>query len=183
MHQALMIALLIASSSSTATAQSAVPGPSGCDTPESHQWDFWVGKWEVHPNGASQIIAHSLIEKKYSGCAIRENWMPVGKELTGGGGSLSIYDVRLKQWRQTWMDSSGARVQLDGSLAGSVMTITGAWADFAGPGQDALVRMMYQKQADGQVRQWADSSTDGGKTWKPSFDFLYRRVGNFPAFK
>ena len=39
------------------------------------------------------IIAHSVIEKRYSGCAIRENWMPVGKELTGGGGSLSLYDT------------------------------------------------------------------------------------------
>jgi hypothetical protein len=169
---------------SMANGQSATaPPPPGCNTPESHQWDFWVGQWEVHPNGADQIIAHSLIEKKYSGCAVRENWMPVGKELSGGGGSLSIYDPRLKQWRQTWVDSSGARVQLDGGLSGGVITITGTWPNFAGPGQDALVRMMYRKEPDGQVRQWADSSTDGGKTWKPSFDFLYRHVETFPAFK
>ena len=184
MHHALLFALSLATASTTAAAQSATPAATpACDTPESHQWDFWVGKWEVHPNGATQIIAHSLIEKKYSGCVIRENWMPVGKELTGGGGSLSIYDPRMKQWRQTWMDSSGARVQLDGALANDIITITGTWPNFAGPGQDALVRMMYQKQPDRQVRQWGDSSTDGGKTWKPSFDFLYRRVESFPIFK
>lgn len=159
------------------------PLPPGCDTPESHQWDFWVGKWEVHPRGADKIIAHSLIEKKYSGCAVRENWMPVGKEISGGGGSLSTYDVRRKEWRQTWMDSAGSRVQLDGRFANGVMTITGTWENFAGPGKDALVRMKYQKQADGEVRQWADSSADGGRTWKPAFDFLYRRVEAFPAFE
>src|SRR3954463_15582500 len=177
---------LLAFISSAVIAQGNAPPkqtPAGCDTPQSHQWDFWVGKWEVHPNGASQIIAHSLIEKKYSGCAIRENWMPVGKELTGGGGSLSIYDVRLKQWRQTWMDSSGARVQLDGSLAGSVITISGVWANFAGPGQDALVRMMYQKQADGQGRQWAFFSPGGGKAGNPGFHFLSRGVRFFPGLK
>lgn len=52
-----------------AAALLAVPGfaqappspPAGCDTPESHQFDFWVGSWEVHPNGAEKIIAHSLV--------------------------------------------------------------------------------------------------------------------------
>jgi hypothetical protein len=169
---------------STTLAAAAPPtAPPGCDTAESHQWDFWIGKWEVHPSGADKIIAHSLIEKKYSGCAVRENWMPVGHEVSGGGGSLSIYDQRLKEWRQTWMDSGGSRVQLDGRFADGVMTITGMWANFAGPGQDALVRMKYQKQPNGEVRQWADSSTDGGKTWKAAFDFLYRRTEAFPTFK
>jgi hypothetical protein len=163
-------------------APAAAQVPAGCDTPESHQFDFWVGKWEVHPNGADKIIAHSLIEKKYAGCAIRENWMPLGKELGGGGGSLSLYEPRLKQWRQTWVDSSGTRVDLDGGFADGVMSITGNWAGFAGPGKDALVRMNYQLQPDGQVRQWAQSSTDGGKTWTPAFDFLYRKVAEFPPF-
>ena len=163
-------------------APAAAQVPAGCDTPESHQFDFWVGKWEVHPNGADKIIAHSLIEKKYAGCAIRENWMPLGKELGGGGGSLSLYEPRLKQWRQTWVDSSGTRVDLDGGFADGVMSITGNWAGFAGPGKDALVRMNYQLQPDGQVRQWAQSSTNGGKTWTPAFDFLYRKVAEFPPF-
>ena len=156
--------------------------PIGCDTLQSHQWDFWVGKWEVHPNGANVIIAHSLIEKRYSGCAIRENWMPLGKEIEGGGGSLSLYDPRAKQWRQTWIDSTGTRVDLDGGFKDNVMSITGNWANFAGPGKDALVRMNYQLQPDRQVRQWADASPDGGKTWKPAFDFLYRPIDEFPKF-
>jgi hypothetical protein len=156
--------------------------PIGCDTPESHQFDFWVGKWEVHPNGADKIIAHSLIEKKYTGCAIRENWMPLGKEVNGGGGSLSLYDAKSKQWRQTWIDSTGTRVDLDGGFANGVMSITGLWANFAGPGKDALVRMNYKKQPDGQIRQWAEASSDNGKSWQKTFDFLYRRVDGFPAF-
>jgi hypothetical protein len=61
-----------------------------------------------------------------------------------------------------------------------VMTITGNWPNFVAPGEDALVRMHYQKQPNGEVRQWAEASADGGKTWKPAFDFLYRRVEKFP---
>ena len=165
--------------SSAALAQNPPPG---CQSAESHQFDFWVGKWEVHPNGADTVIAHSLVEKKYSGCAIRENWMPLGKEISGGGGSLSGYDSRARQWRQTWYDSGGTRAQFDGGFANGVMTITGMWTNFAGPGKDALVRMRYQRQADGQVRQWGESSTDDGKTWSKSFDFLYRHVDELPTF-
>ena len=108
--------------------------------------------------------------------------MPVGRELSGGGGSLSLYDSRLKQWRQTWIDSSGTRVDLDGGWSNGAMTITGGWQNFGGPGKDSLVRMSYQKQPDGQVRQWGESSTDGGKTWSSTFDFLYRKVDEFPKF-
>lgn len=177
-----LASLLVAAASATAVHGATPTPPPGCDSPESHQFDFWVGKWEVHPNGADQIIAHSLIEKKYTGCAIRENWMPAGKELNGGGGSLSLYDAAAHKWRQTWIDSTGSRVDLDGGLKNGVMSITGLWAGFNGPGKDALVRMSYQLQPDGQVRQWAEASPDGGKTWQPSFDFLYRRVQEFPAF-
>jgi len=164
-----------------AAPQSAAPPPS-CDTPENRQFDFWVGSWDVYPAGTTQLVAHSLIEKLYAGCAIRENWMPLGKEVNGGGGSLSLYDAKRRQWRQTWIDSTGTRVDLDGGFSKGVMSITGLWANFAGPGKDALVRMNYERQPDGQVRQWAESSTDDGRTWQPSFDFLYRHVDAFPDF-
>lgn len=178
----LALAACAASSLVSAQTRPAPKIPPGCDSPESHQFDFWVGKWEVHPNGTDKVIAHSLVEKRYTGCAIRENWMPLGKELNGGGGSLSLYDSRLKRWRQTWVDSTGTRVDLDGGFENGAMSITGTWANFAGPGKDALVRMNYAPQPDGQVRQWAQSSTDGGKSWQPAFDFLYRHVDEFPKF-
>jgi hypothetical protein len=175
------LSILLASAATPQNAPPKAPVP-GCDTPESHQLDFWVGKWEVHPNGADKIVAHSLIEKRYAGCAIRENWMPLGKERLGGGGSLSLYDSGKHKWRQAWVDSRGTRADFEGGFADGVMSITGNWPNFAGPGQDALVRMNYQLQPDGQVRQWGEASTDGGKTWKPSFDFLYRHVEAFPPF-
>ena len=156
--------------------------PAGCDTPESHQWDFWVGSWEVRPNGVDKVIAHSLVEKRYTGCAIRENWMPLGREVAGGGGSLSLYDSKRRQWRQVWIDSSGTRVDLDGGFKDGVITITGDWPNYAGPGKDALVKMRYQLMPSGEVRQWAEQSVDGGKTWQAGFDFLYRRAP-LPDFK
>ena len=140
----------------------AAAAASPCAAPEYHQFDFWVGRWDVY-NAKGQLVAHSLIEKVY-GCGIRENWMPIGKP---GGGSLSIYVPAEKGWEQFWIDSQGSHASFKGRWNGSAMIITGKWG---GP----LVRMTYRNNADGSVRQSGEQSTDGGKSWKPSFDFTYR---------
>ena len=159
----MVLALILASA--PAVTQQAAPPPAACAAAEYHQFDFWVGRWDVFPTGADKLVAHSLIEPVY-GCGIRENWMPIGK---AGGGSLSIYVPSEKHWEQFWIDSSGTRAFFTGGWNGTAMVITGKWA---GP----LVRMSYSKNADGSVRQHGEQSTDDGKTWTPSFDFTYRRA-------
>lgn len=104
---------------------------------------------------------------------MRETWAP----LSGNdGGSLSSFvgGSAADGWRQTWVGSGGERVDFKGGWDGKAMILTGFWAGVNGPGQDALVRMTYTREADGAVRQLGEASTDDGKTWGPSFDFLYR---------
>ena len=151
------------------------PGASApiCVKPEHGQFDFWVGEWDVYKNGGDKLVAHSRIEKLYDGCAIRENWMPISNS---GGGSLSSYDARAGKWRQTWIDNSGARVDFEGGVQDGAMVLVGRWPDMADAGKDALVRMSYKVEPDGSVRQWGVASEDGGKSWSPAFDFIYRRA-------
>jgi hypothetical protein len=85
------------------------------------------------------------------------------------GGSLSVYVPAEKHWEQFWIDSQGSRAFFTGGWDGKAMVITGRWG---GP----LVRMSYSKNEDGSVRQHGEQSTDGGKTWAPSFDFTYRKA-------
>ena len=147
------------------------PPANACTQPERAQFDFWVGRWDVYPTGTSKLVAHSLIEKLYNGCAVRENWMPLGGT---GGGSLSAWNPRDGKWHQTWIDSSGATVLFTGGLVSDTMAIDGEWPNFLGPGKDALVRMRYRRNPDGSVRQWGEVTQDGGKSWSPSFDFTYK---------
>lgn len=151
--------------------QAAQPAP--CAAPERAQLDFWVGRWDVYRTGTDQLVARSLIEKLYSGCAIRENWMPF---KNAGGGSLSTYDPASRKWHQTWVDSSGALVRFEGGRQGADMVLQGPWPGLIAPGQDALVRMTYAPGPDGSVRQLGLQSADSGKSWQPSFDFTYRRA-------
>ena len=145
------------------------PRPPACETAQHRQFDFWVGRWDVYPTGSDQLVAHSLIERLYGGCAIRENWMP----LQGtGGGSLNSWRPAEGRWRQLWADSANSWTEYVGGLDGEamVLTATGTMPD----GSPALLRMTYTRGADGSVRQLGTRSTDGGRTWQPNYDFTYR---------
>jgi hypothetical protein len=160
----------------TALSAQTVPLPA-CTGLEHRQFDFWVGYWDVYPTGKPTLVAHSLIERLYAGCTIRENWMPV---KGAGGGSLNMYDPGDKRWHQTWHDSQNSRVEFDGGLAGAKMVLLGFWAGVNGPGQDGLTRMSYTPNADGSVRQFGEVSTDHGLTWSPNFDFTYKPSKDAP---
>ena len=148
------------------------PPPTGCNTPESHQFDFWVGKWEVFPAKApTKKVADSLIEKLYAGCAMRENWMPL---QPGDGGSLNAYVAAEGKWRQTWLDSTGVFADFKGGWNGTAMVIEGVWPQPGAPNQ--ITRMTYTPHADGSVEQAGQTSDDGGKTWQASFDLIYRKA-------
>lgn len=164
-------ALLIAQASATQAAAPETPPPS-CDGEAYAAFDFWVGEWDVYPNGQPEkLVAHSLIERKSSGCAIVENWMP----LSGNNGtSLSNFDPDTGRWYQKWVGSAPGAVEFVGGPVDGEMVVTGYWKDGAGPGIDALVRMTYTASPDGSVRQHGEQSLDHGVTWGPSFDFIYR---------
>jgi hypothetical protein len=164
----MILALALAPLGGAARAQPSL----GCDSVQSRQFDFWVGRWSVSPNGhPDRHVADSLIEKLYQGCAVRENWSPL---QGGAGGSLSSYVAGEDAWRQTWVDATGARVDFKGGWDGRAMVLTGLWPQPGHPTR--LTRMTYTRQADGSVRQLGESSDDGGKSWQPSFDLIYRKT-------
>lgn len=159
---------------SAVAAQTAIitpASPAGCTSSEGRQFDFWVGKWEVFAAQQPQTkVADSLIEKLYSGCAVRENWMPL---KGAGGGSFSAYVPGDHGWRQTWIGPGGF-ADFKGGWNGATTIIQGIWPQPGHPTQ--MTRMTYRPHADGSVEQAGETSDDGGKSWQPGFDFIYRRA-------
>ena len=133
---------------------------SPCATAEHHQFDFWIGDWEVvAPNG--NVLGHSRITSTSKGCAIDENWSGAGG---GNGRSLNTYDGRDKRWHQFWVGGDGTILRLAGTFADDVMTLA-----------DEANRIRFAKNADGTVRQTWEVSKDDGKTWQMTFDGKYVR--------
>lgn len=168
MFRTLLFAALAALPAAASAQMALTPA---CAASEHRQFDFWVGRWTVSPTGKDQAVAESLIEKVYSGCGVRENWMPKTHQ---DGGSLSNFVTGEKAWRQTWIDSSGGRADFKGGWDGKAMVLTGAWP--MPDGRMRSVRMTYAPNPDGSVRQFGEASFDDGKTWAPTFDFTYRKT-------
>jgi hypothetical protein len=154
-----------------ASAAQAPPPPPPCAGEAYTALDFWVGDWDVYPSGKETLVAHSKIEKLYSGCAIRENWMPL---KGAGGGSLSEFEPATGRWHQTWIGSAPGRVEFDGGPADGKMVLTGWWPKSGPKGEDGLTRMSYSRVEGNAVRQFGEFSADQGLTWQTSFDFIYR---------
>ena len=151
----------------------AQPAKPSCDSAEHRQFDFWVGNWDVYRTDTNQLVAHSLIEKLYGGCAVRENWMPIGGT---GGGSLNSWRPGEKKWRQTWTDTGNNWNEYAGGIAGGLMVLTGSTTNAAGQSKPA--RITYEAKADGSVVQTGYQSGDQGKSWSLTYQFVYRPAGS-----
>jgi len=177
-HRMLRLAGLLALiAAAPAVAQSPAATPPACAGPERAEFDFWVGEWDVFPAKGGAQVARSTIERLYNGCAVRENWKPFSG---ASGGSLNAWQPESRTWKQAWIGSDGQWVEFTGRREGPAMVMQGRWPNVLGPGKDGDVRMSYTPVADGAVRQFGEVSVDG-KTWKPLFDFVYRRSARPPS--
>jgi hypothetical protein len=139
-----------------------------CDAAAHRAFDFWLGEWQVRtPDG--KLAGVNRIESEYGGCVLHERYT-TGRGYSGE--SLNIYDAGRKVWHQTWVDSSGTLLRLEGGLHGQNMVLEGQTV-----GSDGLVtrhRITWTPNADGSVRQlW--ESTDAKGQWSTAFDGQYTR--------
>ena len=139
------------------------------ESPESRQFDFWIGEWSVQ-TAQGQPAGDSSIQLILGTCVIFENW-------TGRSGytgkSFNLYNVPKKRWQQYWVDSSGTVTNFEGGLEGNQMRLTGP--TFPRTGDGGLRRMTFTPLSPDKVRQFGETSPDGGKTWEPEYDLIYVR--------
>ena len=171
--KAIVLAALVTIGAGSAAAQPATPPPRLCAGPEYRQFDFWIGRWDVYAVGTDKLVGHSLVEKLYNGCVLRENWAGLGG---GTGGSLNLYQDTTGRWRQTWADSSGDWTEYSGQRVGPDMRFLARDTDRR---TGALVarRMTFSPLPGGAVRQLIEVSADNGATWNPDSDLTYRPAG------
>ncbi len=139
-----------------------------CSAPEYRQFDFWLGDWDVFDAGAAKPSMRIRVEKILDGCALRESYRDDSGKV---GESFNIWDASRKVWHQTWVTNRGQLLVLEGALENGVMTLRATETTPAGP---VLWRGAWTPRG-AEVRETAETSSDGGKTWKPKFDILFRK--------
>jgi tetratricopeptide (TPR) repeat protein len=141
--------------------------------PESRQFDFWVGDWNVVTTRELTPVGRSHIERALGACVIWENWTSLG-ESAYSGKSYNVYNPDQKRWEQFWVDNQGGMIHFHGGLTEGVMDL---YTDGI-PQADGKVlqrRLRFYNLGADRVRQFSEGSTDDGKTWTVEYDFTYNR--------
>jgi hypothetical protein len=136
-----------------------------------HEFDFWIGDWEVFGPQGKQVGANTITAMFGNGTLLEHRHGNGGIE----GRSLTVYDEARGVWHQTWIDSTGGVLLLDGGLQGAGMVMAGRAPSGDDPTAVDVQRITWKREADGLRQVW-ETSTDDGATWKIAFDGRYRRV-------
>ena len=145
------------------------PPPTNCTAAGHRQLDFWAGRWDVYRTGSEEMVGRSRVERVFGDCAIREEWSPFDMNA---GGSLSNYDADAGVWRQTWLDSTGERIEWTGGLEQGRIVLTAPRAPrFDRRARISRVTLWREGET---VRQIGESSTDDGRSWTIAYDYTYR---------
>jgi hypothetical protein len=168
---ATVVALTIGSTAAAGrylpTSPQASPAP--CTAVEYRQFDFFAGDWDTFDVATpSKLVARNHVTPMVGGCAIREVY-----EQTDGlrGESINTYDPSRRVWHQTWVTNRGQLLLLEGKLEGGRMVLTATEHDLAGA--TSLLRGIWWREG-ATVRERADRSRDGGKSWTMVFDIVFR---------
>jgi hypothetical protein len=169
MHHVVFVSLLAFVAATTSSAQQTTRPD--CSAPEHHQFDFWIGSWDVF-NAQGARIGTNEVTSMLKGCTLKEHW---DGAAGGSGESFTSYDRAVKQWHQTWVDDSVDVWKTDGNLIDGKMVLTRVERSVRDTTKTVTHRWTWARQDDDHVLQRAEASADGGKTWQVTFDGHYVR--------
>jgi hypothetical protein len=139
-----------------------------CSSPAHRAFDFWIGQWQVKQSDG-KVAGSNRIDREYGGCLLHEHYTTARGY---SGESLNIYDASRKVWHQSWVDSDGLLLLLEGGIRDGKMVLEGQTV-----GEDSKItkhRITWTPNRDGSVRQFWESTDDKGN-WVTAFDGLYVR--------
>ncbi len=140
-----------------------------CRDPKYHEFDFWLGTWEVKTaNGV--VAGTNSITAKESECMLLEEWT----SATGGTGtSMNFYDAVAEHWTQIWI-SKGLQLKISGGMENGSMVLTGL-AHYVQQGTTSAFRGSWTPLEDGRVRQFFEQQ-DAEGNWNVWFEGFYTRT-------
>ncbi|HET6265098.1 MAG TPA: hypothetical protein VFD95_09580 [Usitatibacter sp.] len=162
--------ILLAAAATCTVSLAQAPPADPCAAAHSREFDFWIGDWDVFvPDG--KLAGTNRISAIY-GCVLHEQWKTPKME----GQSFNRFDPDRGVWHQTWVDSTGGLLMIEGGLRDGAMVMSDA--TLPGRKDPAVVNeITWSRMPDGTVRQHWRLTKDGGKTWETSFDGKYVRSG------
>ena len=162
----LILTAAAALAASCATAQDAGSQPTQakaapCSSEIFHQFDFWIGEWEVFAQNGAKAGENNISSEEY-GCLLVERWTSANGTT---GQSYNFVDLATNKWRQVWVSNWGTidysgGLNEDGAmvLEGEIAYPNGTTAPFTGTwtlNEDGSVTQLF-RQLSAETNEWAD---------------------------
>jgi hypothetical protein len=150
------------------------PGAPNCQpggaSAVTRAFDFALGSYIVEAENGLQL-ATSTIGADLSGCLFEQTFT-TRKGLEAR--SWIYYDFQVGQWYQSYVDSEGERLELEGNFAGDALVLQ---AIERRPGnRQTVVRLTWRTGAGGVLEQVWEISRDAGSTFAHERTIVYRPV-------
>jgi hypothetical protein len=114
------------------------------------------------------VVGTNKVTREQDGCLLVEHWTSSrGKET---GTSFNYYDIRDKKWHQLYLSNSGNAGAFP-AMAGQIND--GKMVLISDESATPVFRWTWYVISPGHVRQMAERSSDGQKTWKTIWDSIY----------
>ena len=158
-----------------AAAQSPPPQPS-CSGSAFRQLDFWVGEWRLEfdlPGGKTGAATNRITRDEYGGCVIAEHFHQPDTGLRGH--SVSLYDAKSSRWRQTWVDSEGDYLALEGGPVTGEPHVFELRTIRSSESQPFARMIWLDVKPDSFTWRWQKRASDAD-AWKDAWEIRYTRA-------
>jgi hypothetical protein len=186
----LTTALLASVMGSMASAQSSQDNSRALQDPKLsglHDFDFLIGKWQVHHRLLKESLANSHEWNEFEGTLttrqMMDGWVNMGdnvfKKQAGEvrGVSLRSYDPKTGQWAVWWLDGRNPSANLDPPIKGRFENGVGTfYSDDTLRGKPVRLRITWSHITSTSARWEQALSPDGGRTWETNWISDFQRV-------
>jgi hypothetical protein len=181
LRTSVIAAAVLGLSGVTLAGDSPTPEPSAhaaspCDTPQHHQFDFWVGDWQVFEANSNQLVAFDRVEKHSQGCIVQQNLTFITDMFRRPGVGYRLAGIGVNRfdgegWLELWADNQWGAIVLRGKPdANGSMVLTSII-----PSRNRDLRLVWEKRPDGSVRNLEYVAVAGSGKWEMYGDLIYRR--------
>ena len=137
--------------------------------PPEQQFDFWLGAWDVSWSGAQH--GTNIVTRTFAGNVIQENFNAQPAQAFQGM-SVSVYNSKIHQWQQTWVDTDGNYWHFTGNYLNDQMVLA---TDDIIDGKSVKLRMIFYNIRVNELDWRWERSNDGGLTWDLKWQIHYQR--------
>lgn len=165
-HKNLLLYFLLIGSTFCASSQNEIP----CTRPESHDFDYMLGEWQVSDHDT--IIAYSTFKKEFGNCSVNESYKEPRKNYFRN--SDATFNTSKNVWELCTYDNLGEYYIFSGGMKGKNLELQST--KVLPNGKVIFLSLIYSNIQQNSFERELKIAIDSSKNYKSFNKVKYNRV-------